>query len=116
MLPAVTMYVGAVLCIRVQTEILKRERNARWLHDHIRLTEPGPGQSRECRPHPTTLIEHNMDITHYFDMGKYSAYVWSSYGLSALVLLANLLVALRAHRNEYRCTGLRLERGRPSVS
>ena len=57
-----------------------------------------------------------MDITHYFDMGKYSAYVWSSYGLSALVLLANLLVALRAHRKEYRRAWQRQQHGRPSVS
>ena len=47
MLPAVTMYVGAVLCIRVQTEILKRERNARWLHDYIGLTEQDSGRSRQ---------------------------------------------------------------------
>lgn len=47
MFPAVTMYVGAVLCIRVRTEILKRERNARWLHDSIGLAEPGSGRSRE---------------------------------------------------------------------
>ena len=52
MLPAVTLYVGAVLCIRVQTEILKRERNARWLHDHIRLTEPGSARSREVPAAP----------------------------------------------------------------
>jgi heme exporter protein C len=47
MLPAVTLYVGAVLCIRVQTEILKRERNARWLHDHLRQREPDSGRSPE---------------------------------------------------------------------
>jgi heme exporter protein CcmD len=44
-----------------------------------------------------------MDITHYFDMGKYGSYVWSSYALSAIVLLGNLLVAVRGHRKEYRC-------------
>jgi heme exporter protein CcmD len=71
---------------------------------------------QKYRPHPTRVIEPNMDITHYFDMGKYSAYIWSSYGLSALVLLGNLLVALRAHRTEYRRACQRLEHGRPSVS
>lgn len=50
-----------------------------------------------------------MDITRYFDMGKYGAYIWSSYALSALVLLGNLLVALRAYRKEYRRTSRRLE-------
>jgi heme exporter protein C len=47
MLPAVTMYVGAVLCVRVQTEILKRERKAQWLHDYIRLSEGDSAGSRE---------------------------------------------------------------------
>jgi len=56
-----------------------------------------------------------MDITHYFDMGKYSSYVWSCYALSAIVLLGNLLVAVRAHRKEYRRAWRRLEHGRSSV-
>jgi heme exporter protein C len=41
MFPGVVLYVGAVLCIRVQTEILKRERNARWLSAQVVSAEPG---------------------------------------------------------------------------
>ena len=57
-----------------------------------------------------------MNITHYFDMGKYGAYVWSSYALSAMVLLGNLLVALRGHRKEYQRAWRRVEHGRSSES
>jgi heme exporter protein CcmD len=57
-----------------------------------------------------------MDITHYFDMGKYDAYVWSSYALSALVLLGNLLLALRGYRKEHRRAWRRREHGRESES
>ena len=70
-----------------------------------------PAGHESCQLHQTRVSERSMDITHYFDMGKYGAYVWSSYALSALVLLGNLMVALRAHRSEYRRAWRRLERG-----
>ena len=34
----------------------------------------------------------------FFDMGGYGMYVWSAYGVAAIVLLANLVVALRDSR------------------
>jgi heme exporter protein CcmD len=33
-----------------------------------------------------------------FAFGKYSAYIWSAYGLSALVLAYNVIAAIRKHR------------------
>ena len=33
-----------------------------------------------------------------FAFGKYTAYIWSAYGLSALVLIYNVIAAIRKHR------------------
>jgi heme exporter protein CcmD len=57
-----------------------------------------------------------MDFVHLFDMGKYGLYVWSSYALSALMLLGNLLVALHARRKEYRRAWRRAVHDRSSES
>jgi len=37
-----------------------------------------------------------------FDMGKYAIYVWSSYGLSVVVLVASFIVPLMQHRKQLR--------------
>lgn len=34
----------------------------------------------------------------FWAMGGYGAFVWSSYGIAAVVLLANVIVPLVAHR------------------
>ena len=34
----------------------------------------------------------------FWEMGGYGAFVWSSYGIAAVVLLANVIVPLVAHR------------------
>ena len=36
-----------------------------------------------------------------FDMGGYGVYVWSSFGISALVLLANVWTARRLFRSNH---------------
>ena len=37
-----------------------------------------------------------------FDMGKYAVYVWSSYGLALIVLVASVVVPLMQHRKQLR--------------
>ena len=37
-----------------------------------------------------------------FDMGKYAVYVWSSYGLAVIVLIANFVVPLTQHKKQLR--------------
>lgn len=39
-----------------------------------------------------------MDWTAFFNMGGYALYVWSAYGLAALILVANLVIALRRRK------------------
>lgn len=39
-----------------------------------------------------------MDWAAFFEMGGYAVYVWSAYGLAALVLIANLIVVLRRRK------------------
>jgi len=34
----------------------------------------------------------------FWDMGGYAAFVWSSYGIAAAVLMANVIVPVVAHR------------------
>lgn len=39
-----------------------------------------------------------MSLQEFFDMGGYGVYVWSSYGIAALVLLANVLFPILERR------------------
>jgi heme exporter protein D len=41
-----------------------------------------------------------MDLNEFFRMGGYAGYVWTSYGLTALVLLLNWLAARRCEARE----------------
>lgn len=50
-----------------------------------------------------------MTASDFFQMGGYAVYVWTSYGLALIVLLANLLSARKRHREAWRRT-LRLSR------
>lgn len=34
----------------------------------------------------------------FWDMGGYAAFVWSSYGIAAVVVLANIIAPVIAHR------------------
>jgi heme exporter protein D len=40
-----------------------------------------------------------MSASEFFRMGGYAFYVWTSYGLALIVLLANLLGAWLRHRD-----------------
>lgn len=37
-------------------------------------------------------------MSEYFAMGGHAAFIWSSYGVAALVLVGLLIVSLREHR------------------
>jgi heme exporter protein D len=39
-----------------------------------------------------------MNLTEFLHMGGYAFYVWTSYGIAFLVLLANILAPARQHR------------------
>ena len=39
-----------------------------------------------------------MSVGEFFHMGGYAFYVWTSYGLALIVLLANVLAPLRQRR------------------
>ncbi len=39
-----------------------------------------------------------MNLTEFLHMGGYGLYVWSSYALAFVVLLVNLIQAIRRHR------------------
>ena len=41
-----------------------------------------------------------MDLNEFFRMGGYAGYVWTSYGLTALVLLLNWSAARRCETQE----------------
>jgi heme exporter protein D len=40
----------------------------------------------------------SQSIGEFFAMGGYAAYVWSAFGITAAVMLANVVMARRAHR------------------
>ena len=39
-----------------------------------------------------------MNLTEFFHMGGYGYYVWSSYGIALIVLLANVITPLRQRK------------------
>ena len=41
-----------------------------------------------------------MDLQEFFRMGGYAGYVWTAYGLTALVLLLNWVAARRCEAQE----------------
>ncbi len=43
-----------------------------------------------------------MTLTEFLHMGGYAFYVWTSYGLTAVILIANLLVPLLNARRQRR--------------
>ena len=39
-----------------------------------------------------------MSLAEFLNMGGYAAYVWSSYGIAVVVLVANLVIPVQKHR------------------
>ncbi len=50
-------------------------------------------------------------LREFFAMGGYGAFVWSSYGLTALLLVGNLVLALRRERRVLRELSMRASVG-----
>ncbi len=51
-----------------------------------------------------------MSIQEFFHMGGYGFYVWSSYGLTAIVLILNVIHSLSQQRKTLRELNNRLRR------
>jgi heme exporter protein D len=49
-------------------------------------------------------------MTEFFNMGGYAFFVWTSYGITALVLIANIISANSRERQIKRDVAMRLER------
>jgi heme exporter protein D len=49
-------------------------------------------------------------VKEFFAMGGYAFYVWTSYALSAVVLIATVLVARRRHKDEIARIARKLKR------
>lgn len=43
-----------------------------------------------------------MTLTEFLHMGGYAFYVWTSYGLAAVILIANLLIPMLSARRQRR--------------
>jgi len=39
-----------------------------------------------------------MSLGEFLNMGGYAEYVWSSYGIAAVVLVANIVIPVQRHR------------------
>jgi heme exporter protein D len=49
-------------------------------------------------------------MSEFLNMGGYALYVWSSYGIAFLIMLAGIVMPLIAHKQQLR--GLKLKRQR----
>lgn len=38
------------------------------------------------------------NLQHFFAMGGYATYVWSAYGVAAIIFIANLIIPLKKQR------------------
>ncbi len=63
-----TFVFGALLLGRVRTEVLFRERRSKWVRKLV-------------------LPEGRSGMSEMLAMGNYGAYVWSSFGLTLIVLV-----------------------------
>ena len=48
----------------------------------------------------------------FLEMGKYAFYIWTSYGLALIVLVANIIIPLNRERTLLRTLGRNLRRKR----
>ena len=53
-----------------------------------------------------------MNLAEFFHMGGYAFYVWTSYAITLVVLLANLWLPWREHRQILKQNARRAERRR----
>ena len=55
--------------------------------------------------------ENLMNLESFFAMGGYAFYVWTSYGLTAAVLLFNLIAPIVQRKQLFRQLALKQKRG-----
>ncbi len=53
-----------------------------------------------------------MNLNEFFHMGGYAAYVWSSYAIALVVLLANVVAPIRQRRKLFTQLARRVRRER----
>lgn len=56
------------------------------------------------------IRETIMTITEFFAMGGYAFYVWTSYGLTFVVLLANIIIPIEQRRQFLHSLSLKQKR------
>ena len=56
------------------------------------------------------IREHTMTISEFFNMGGYAFYVWTSYGLTFVVLLANIIIPIEQRRQLLHSLSLKQKR------
>ncbi|PPD22906.1 MAG: heme exporter protein CcmD [Methylomonas sp.] len=54
-----------------------------------------------------------MTVQEFFAMGGYAFYVWTSYGITAVVLIVNLLLPVMQRKQWLRRIALKLKRTAP---
>jgi heme exporter protein D len=54
--------------------------------------------------------ESSMSLSEFFAMGGYAFYVWTSYGLTLIVLLANILIPIIQRKQLLRALALKQQR------
>lgn len=61
--------------------------------DYRLQSQRGPEGLIECTPQQQA--PHTMNWSEFFAMGGYATYVWTSYGLMAVILILNVVLPLR---------------------
>jgi heme exporter protein D len=56
---------------------------------------------------------HAMTLAEFLNMGGYAFYVWTSYGLTLLVLLVNIIVPIVQRKQLLRSLSLKQQRSQP---
>ena len=54
-----------------------------------------------------------MTLSEFFNMGGYAFYVWTSYGLTLVVLLVNIIVPIVQRKQLLRSLSLKQQRSEP---
>jgi heme exporter protein D len=54
--------------------------------------------------------ESIMSLSEFFAMGGYAFYVWTSYGLTLIVLLANIIIPIMQRKQLLRALALKQQR------
>lgn len=76
----------------------EKERSWRILQRLLIETNP----STSCRLNAKADLKEYFSMTEFLNMGGYGFYVWSSFGVTALVLAINVFQPIMQHRKALR--------------